>query len=374
MRREGLYVRSIVLDGLPSFIKQLGGNPARLAREAGLNLSSRFEKGSFQSWGALCDFFERAATEMDEPYLGLKWAQELPDDFRTSGPNILIALTVKDVREFLDLAIEYQNIHTNGLTYSYAEDPISDEVVATLSIHPLSPPRRQYTEHIVGTIAQMCRRHMPDVTIKRVSFQHRAPADVSWYETVIGCPIEFNADETQIITDRRVLDIKLGWSFAIARTVMQGYLKHILSRQTRSKTSVALTVSGILPSLLGVHKSDMASIASCMDINPKKLQRLLKDEDTSYSKILDETRRSLADRLLLDSDIAIGRIARALDYQSTEAFIAASQRWFGIAPSKYRSQYRGDTPSALQAKPSRVRTSQRPFTVKSASPKPRAGI
>lgn len=343
MRREGLYVRSIAIDGLPEYIASLGGNPARLARETGLNLEAGAKKGTFQSWEAVCNFLERASADLDDPYLGLKWASNHPDDFRTTGPNILIFLTVKDVREFLDLAIEYQIIHTNGIAYRYVKDPVHDEVVCTLSIHPLSPPCRQYTEHIVGTIVQMIRRHMPGVVFKKVCFQYRAPADLRWHKKVIGCPIEFNVDETQIITEGGALDIKLGGKSSIAGPLLQGYLKHQLSKQTRRKGSVALTVSGMIPALLGVQKSDMTSVAGFMGINPKKLQRLLRDEDTSYSQILDDTRRSLADRLLRDSDISIGRIAGSLDYKSTEAFIAAAQRWFGTSPSKHRNRRRADS-------------------------------
>lgn len=340
MRREGLYVRSIVLDGLFDYIEKLDGNPLSLASASGLNVSPRKEKNSFESWGSICEFFERASTELNEPSLGLKWALELPDDFRSSGPNILIAITVKDIREFLDTAIAYQRIHTNGIAYSYAQDRHNNEVIGDLSIHPLSPPCRQYTEHIVAVIAQMGLRHLPGFSLKKVRFQHRAPNDLLWHEKAIGCPIEFNADKTEIITDGKLLNVKIGGRLAIGRPLLQGYLKHQLNRKMRDKESVKLMVSGILPSLLGVQKSDLASLASFIEINPKKLQRLLKDENTSYSEILDSPRQSLAGRLLIDSDISIQRMSGMLDYKSTEAFIVAARRWFGMSPTKYRSSMR----------------------------------
>ena len=77
-----------------------------------------------------------------------------------------------------------------------------------------------------------------------------------------------------------------------------------------------------------------------MNMHPKKLQRLLADEGASFAKILDDVRRSIASRLLRDTDIPILRVAKMLDYSSDRAFATAFKRWFGIAPSTYREQIR----------------------------------
>lgn len=340
MKREDLYVRSIVLNDFIAYVTKAGGDPRKIARDAHLDLSPRNDKLAFVSWSGVCNFLEIAAKELDDPYLGLKSAMALSDDFRTTGPNVIIAMTVKDMREFADIGIKYQRIHTNGVSYSYHEDLENNEVVSQIKFHPFSPPCRQYAEHIVATIAQMGRRPLDDFPMKKVRFQHRSLGDDSWYKKAIGCPVEFNADTTEIIFDSKIFDIDLGGKRAIGRPLLKMYLNHHLNKKSRKAETVEVMVSRILPGLLGLHQSSVNSVAQMLDLSTKKLQRLLADEGTSYSQILDKTRQSIAARLLRDSDISISRMAGMLDYKSTEAFIAAAKRWFGTTPSKYRSASR----------------------------------
>ena len=99
---------------------------------------------------------------------------------------------------------------------------------------------------------------------------------------------------------------------------------------------VGETILGIL----GVKGSDITHVSTALDIHPKKLQRLLKDEGTSFTDILDDVRKNIARRLLIESDISMLRIAKMLDYSGSSPFIQAFRRWFSMSPTQYRKQYR----------------------------------
>lgn len=60
-------------------------------------------------------------------------------------------------------------------------------------------------------------------------------------------------------------------------------------------------------------------------ISAKKLQRLLAQEQTSFSEILDEVRRSTACRFLEETAIPIQNIAGWLEYSGAPAFIMGVQ-------------------------------------------------
>ena len=96
----------------------------------------------------------------------------------------------------------------------------------------------------------------------------------------------------------------------------------------------------ILPSILGINRSDIINIAEILNLHPKKLQRILQYEGTSYSDVLDDVRKGLAERLLVDTDISIDRIAKMLDYSSDRAFTAAMKRWFGMSAITYRHGFK----------------------------------
>lgn len=80
----------------------------------------------------------------------------------------------------------------------------------------------------------------------------------------------------------------------------------------------------------------MNSVADSLGVHPKKLQRLLKDEGVSYKDILDDVRQAQAIRYLEDTDMAINKISRLLDYTSDTSFNTAFKRWFGMSSSNYR--------------------------------------
>lgn len=73
-------------------------------------------------------------------------------------------------------------------------------------------------------------------------------------------------------------------------------------------------------------------------ISAKKLQRLLAQEQTSFSEILDEVRRSMACRFLEETAIPIQKLPGRLEYSGAPAFIMAFKRWAGMTPSEFRAQ------------------------------------
>lgn len=340
MRREDLYVRSpLVFDDFGAFIKMLGGNPKALMRQANLDSTASKSKIHFIPWAAHCRYYELAAETLNESYLGLKWAFEMPKDYRTSGPTLLLGSLASDLRHFLEMVVSYQKIHTNGVNYAFKDDVDAGELIGIVSIHPLSPPCRQLCEHIMAGIAIMGRRYVKDLKLKRVTFQYSEPKNAHWYEKAFQCPVEFNAPQNTLVSDRLYLEKqKKNLTTKLLTPVLKSYLHKQLSDHPRAKKSISDMVYETLPSIMGLKKSDIHIMAELLELHPKKLQRLLKDEGTSYTQILDDVRKSLAERLLVETDISVMRMAKMLDYGTDRAFTLAAKRWFGMTPSQYRKK------------------------------------
>jgi len=338
MPSNSLYVRSsLETDGLLDFIRSLGGDVEAIADESGLDLPPYPTKIHFISWAALCRFFEVAAERLNEPYLGLKWSRQAPEDYHNSGPTVFLGSIASDMRHFLEMAIKYQKIHTNGVAYSFEEDANLKCVIGVINIHPFSPPGRQMCEQIMAGIAVMGSRHVPDFKLQSVSFQHSAPGDLSLYKDIFRCPLEFDAARNTMVVDENVLKIKrTGALTRIISPLLRTYLNRQVGKNPKSPIPFTLMVSEILPSIFGSKNSDIATVATALDIHPKKLQRLLDQEGTSFSQITDHVKRNLADRLLTHSDMPIGKVAAMLDYSSDRSFGLATRRWFGLPPSEYR--------------------------------------
>ena len=338
MKREDLYMRSFRgEDGFNEFVTSLGGDPVAVTKAAGLAPSLPKGLINFESFAGSCRLFEEAAAQTGEPYFGLKWALHQPTDFRFSGPTVVLLAKAINMQHWLDLAIGYQKIHTNGMSYRYEVDKAADSVTGIVSVHPLAPPCRQIVEQLLAGVAQLGHQFIPDCKFKRVTFQHSAPEDMTLYEEIFQCPVMFNADQTTIATEYNYINLKkTGAMTKIVSPFLKKYMDWQLAKHPKAKQSISMMVAETIPGILGVKGTDIQHASQALDIHPKKLQRLLNDEGVSYSEVLDDVRKNIAARLLAESDISIVRLAKMLDYSSDRPFTTATKRWFGMPASHYR--------------------------------------
>lgn len=82
----------------------------------------------------------------------------------------------------------------------------------------------------------------------------------------------------------------------------------------------------------------LPAVASLLNASPRSLIRKLKEEGTSYQKLLDEEHKRLSIHYLNTSKISIEAIAFAMGYEYVANFRRAFKRWYGITPSDYRKQ------------------------------------
>jgi len=343
MERDSLYSRSIALLGLPEFIESLGGSPDKLFAQAGLNLAHINGDENFVSWNGTCRLLELAARELDEPSFGIKWAHSMPKSYQNTGPMLFLGSLVADMQEFFDLAFKYQKIHTNGVRYAVLENKAEGWLEGQLHVHPNSVPCRQYAEHIIAVAVLMEKHHLGEAKLKQVRFQHSAPADLRWHKLTFPCPVIFNSDVTAGRMELEFLHRAVNGKFKYLQPLLKLHLNRRMKKVPDRHSSIVSLVQELLPAILGVNNSGITRVADMMEISSKKLQRLLKEEDVTYSEVIDGVRQGMSRRLLFESAIPIARIALLLDYSTSEAYNAACKRWTGMSPRRYRQHLRNQT-------------------------------
>ncbi|PCH62776.1 MAG: hypothetical protein COC19_02315 [SAR86 cluster bacterium] len=87
-------------------------------------------------------------------------------------------------------------------------------------------------------------------------------------------------------------------------------------------------------------KANMVNISEDLKIHPRKLRRQLKTENQTLKGLIDEYRRSRAESLLINSDLAITGIAEQLGYSEASCFSRAFKRWHRQSPLQYRTTKR----------------------------------
>ena len=83
-------------------------------------------------------------------------------------------------------------------------------------------------------------------------------------------------------------------------------------------------------------------VAAELHMTTRTLHRKLTRQGTSYQRMLDDIRRTLAIRYLRETVISVSEISDRLNYSTPTAFRQAFRRWMGHAPNVERLKARGE--------------------------------
>lgn len=85
--------------------------------------------------------------------------------------------------------------------------------------------------------------------------------------------------------------------------------------------------------------SNMDAVADHMGLTSRTLRRHLKQEQTTFSEIVDSTRSELALRYLRSAELSTEEIAYVLGFSEAASFVRAFKRWTGQTPRSYRMEF-----------------------------------
>jgi AraC-like DNA-binding protein len=87
---------------------------------------------------------------------------------------------------------------------------------------------------------------------------------------------------------------------------------------------------------VGQGSPDIQVVASRIGTSVRTLQRQLRAAGVTYAGVVQQTRCTVARRLLQDQGQKIGEVARLLGYSDPAHFTRAFQRRTGLTPRDYR--------------------------------------
>jgi AraC-like DNA-binding protein len=170
----------------------------------------------------------------------------------------------------------------------------------------------------------------------RVSFRHAAPADVGEHELFFGCDVQFEAPFDGLTLSTSTLDSKLLLADDALSTFLVGQLEQ-LARKLVSSEPLSDKVRGAISRLLPGGAPNLEAVAAALAMSPRTLQRQLSAADTSFARLVDETRHHLATELLAHGDRPVAEISFILGFSEPSAFHRAFKRWTGTTPTLYRA-------------------------------------
>lgn len=103
---------------------------------------------------------------------------------------------------------------------------------------------------------------------------------------------------------------------------------------------VSARVIDALHQRVGRTELSIEQIASDLHLTKRTLQRRLQGQNTNFAQLCDDLRFHYAIKYLIDDNMSVDLVSRALDFSDRTSFTNAFKRWTGLSPSTFRKLFR----------------------------------
>ena len=150
---------------------------------------------------------------------------------------------------------------------------------------------------------------------------------------IVGIKTHFNKEENAIYFDKSIKNIQTISANEQLLKIFEKEAEDALGLKL-SKNELKEKISGLI--LVSSTQLDISldSVAKKANLSSRVLQKRLKEEGTTFSKILLEVRKKLS-VYYLDKQMDLHTISLNLGYIDLSSFFRAFKKWYGVTPSVY---------------------------------------
>jgi AraC-like DNA-binding protein len=300
--------------------------------EAGLDMAALDDPNARYPVQGTIRLWQGVVQATGDPAFGLVVARHVtPTTFHALGYSLVASPTLKEAFERL---VRYFHVVSDAAELEF--HGTSKEYHFMLRVDGGGPePSFESIDAFACVIVRMCRGlYRREYAPLRVSLRRPAPADTTPYERAFRAPVTFGAAQNLLVFDRATFELPLEGANAELARHNDEIIARYLARHARQ--NVASHVHAVLIEQLSLGEPSQQKIADTLHMSLRSLQRKLVIEGTSYTEILNDTRRELALSYIKDPHYSVSEITYLLGFSDTSSFTRAFRRWTGQAPTTYR--------------------------------------
>lgn len=306
---------------------------ARLFAEAGLDPAILRDPNGRYPVSKMSRLWRLAVAATGDPCFALKAAAYVqPATFHSLGLAMMASQSLEDA---FQRTARFSRIVSNAVDVVIVRTPAGvKEVVRFLEGVPVVDEGIDLFMASTFKLGRMLtgRERMPlEIRLCRQG----TPAMQAEFEAYFQCPVHFGEEENSLLLPHDLMQQPLPMANPeLARQndrVVVEYLRRF------DGARVAEKVRAELISRLPAGEPARSAVATALNLSEKTLQRRLRDEDSSYQQILDETRSELAQQYLRDRKISVCEVTFRLGFSDQSSFTRAFRRWTGVSPGEFRN-------------------------------------
>lgn len=332
----GEEIRASSLDGFVPLVRELGGDPAALLREVGLDQATIADRDAYLAYATVARLVERAAEALARPAFGLMLSRR--QGIEILGPVAVIARHSASVDEAFTRIVKHLHVYSSAIALSV--DPLGNGE-ARISFSIIAPgrfPRAQIFELSVGTTARIVRVLIgPRFRPLRVAIPHAPISAARVYRDQFDAEVQFEQDHCGFDFPAELLAMPLRRSDPEVRDLAVRFLD---SYEGAAPDDLEGRVRHLITRLLPTGHCTLAAVAAHLGVHDRTLQRRLAAAGTSFEGLVEEVRRERAHHYIASSELQMSQIAATLGYSEQSTLSRSCRRWFGESPRALRARAR----------------------------------
>lgn len=326
-------VRAASLRGLPALVEELGGDAATVLERCQVNPGVLESEDAVLRAVTVQRLLVTAARAVGRGDIGLLLAAR--QDLDHLGPLAVAVQAATTLGQALDAAVRFLYVQC-PLALRVDPDPHGDPRTIAVAMHPVTA--RGY--HPQGLELALGQLHRALATLcgeayaaRSVHLAHEAQAPMERYVEFFGAEVQTQRPHSLIRLWRDLLDAPLPGGNANVHTLA---VRHLEATYPAPRAGVTDRVRRVLDDSLGTVALTVEWVAGTLLMHPRTLQRHLAAEGTTFEGILDDVRRRIARRMIIETDLPLRLVAEKVGLAEHAVLTRAVRRWFGLTPSALR--------------------------------------
>ena len=343
-----MVVHTALMGHIWRLLESYGEDPAAIIPKSIFRPGDYVSEGSFVRLESYEKVIFAALERIDDEAVGIRAGGLLHPSYLgvfghawLASPSLAASLEMlqrycRTFRKNLDVSIEFS----------------ADFVEISYRSHMPQPYAAIDLDSQLAGLVHLCRLQSdPGFVPASVSFERQCPADRAPWDEFFGVPVRFGAEVNSVTVESSVANRILTTAHLGIFNQHQEQLEQTIARLNLADVvgQVRVAIQQLLPS----GSISEQKVARIVGKTTSTLYRALRQQGTTFRKLLREVRMDLARRYVADPRYNMTEIAFMLGYAEASAFSRAFRKWFGKSPSGARSSSPRGVPGQRNVSPRR---------------------
>lgn len=331
LMHDAVWVRQLALE-----LTRRGYPTEQILAEAGLNGTDFIAEDARVPFAKHAALFELAARATGDDRLGLKFGQTR--DTRDAGVIGYLGLSSSSVMHAIRSLGRYRRVFSDAVEIEIEE--LEGQAVMRWKFRGVDPGASRQCIEFAATNFIRALRDGTGVRLvpAYVAFAHHRDAPTRDFDEFFGAPVSFGRGANIVALHSADLLLPMLRSDDRLEAILRRYCEELLLASGKQRSPLISRVEDLVAARLTEGSVRVEDIAKELGMSSRSLSRRLSELRTSFGRIVQELRRELAQKYLLEGSVAVTEVAFLLGYSDVSTFNHSFRRWTGKSPSQYKRE------------------------------------